>query len=572
MTKKRKLDEVPAVWGEGAIVALSGYQEETVWGRNLVGSTTKSLGVRFHLPFSFLVSFLENGKEVEPETCRFYLAGGDLIAGFRGDEQFVFSPLKCDSFIGQLPTSWEVSISARDKSWSARKQPTVAGAVGWQLAFALREDGRFALAIGQNEAEALAKLQAAWKEDWEGTWAKRRQFYEELPLPEGHEQVAKKAWSILKVNVESGGSWLPCRWTTPDRIPHKDMWLWDSAFHSLGWSELDGEMAQEALKAILLQADPKTGFIPHQARSNWRSEITQPPLLAWATWEVVRKHGDLEFASWALPILERYLLWDEANRDQNRNGLLEWFIAENPDCRSGESGMDNSPRFDAAQTLDAVDFSSFLAHEYFCLSKLAALLEDEERAEKYQNRGEGVAKAVNDYLYHSREGFYFDRDMNGKFSRVKACSGFAPLFAGICSPKQAEALVRHLEDPAQFATQVPVPSVAYSDPAYSTDMWRGPSWLNWTYLIVCGLERYGYHKLARRISLQVVAAVEKWYGKAGTIFEYYDSADQRSPAECHRKGPVAEDYYLQNKTSAIRDYNWSAACYLLFLEKLGQGN
>ena len=96
--------------------------------------------------------------------------------------------------------------------------------------------------------------------------------------------------------------------------------------------------------------------------------------------------------------------------------------------------------------------------------------------------------------------------------------------------------------------------------------------MNWTYLIVCGLERYGYHKLARRISLQVVAAVEKWYGKAGTIFEYYDSADQRSPAECHRKGPVAEDYYLQNKTSEIRDYNWSAACYLLFLEKLGQGN
>ena len=29
-------------------------------------------------------------QEVEPETCRFYLAGGNLIAGFRGDEQFVF--------------------------------------------------------------------------------------------------------------------------------------------------------------------------------------------------------------------------------------------------------------------------------------------------------------------------------------------------------------------------------------------------------------------------------------------------------------------------------------------------
>ena len=566
-TEKRTSSQV---WGEGALVALSGYREKTNWNETLVGHTTQMLGVRFLLPFPFEVSFINNGQRIAPSIGQVYYAGGDLISGSWEGHDFTFGPLQYDSFVGDIPEGWQVRIQTQENQWDAEIQTLFVKVDEWHLAFELKADGRLALAIGKEYDGVLSRLRTAWETDWSALWSQRKGFFEQLPLPLGHEQVAKKAWSILKVNVESGGEWLPCRWTTPDRIPHKDMWLWDSGFHSLAWNLLDGQMARETLEAILRQADPKTGFIPHQAHPGWRSQITQPPVLAWATWEVVHKHGDVDFARWALPILEGYLRWDEVNRDQNGNGLLEWFIEENLNCRSGESGMDNSPRFDSALNMDAVDFSSFLSHEYSCLSKLAAFLCQKERAESYQRRAELIARKVNDYLYDSEQGFYFDRCMDGEFSKVKACSGFAPLFAGICSSEQAAALVRHLEAPQEFATPVMVPSVACNEPTYSSDMWRGPSWLNWTYMIVCGLERYGYHQLANEICARMVGAVEKWYDQTGTIFEYYDSQNLRSPTTCDRKGPVPDKYDLQMKVPAIRDYNWSAVFYLLMVEKLSK--
>lgn len=39
------------------------------------------------------------------------------------------------------------------------------------------------------------------------------------------------------------------RWTTPDRWPHRQMWLWDSAFHAIDWWHIDLALAQEAILA-----------------------------------------------------------------------------------------------------------------------------------------------------------------------------------------------------------------------------------------------------------------------------------------------------------------------------------
>lgn len=100
---KHKSQAIPAVWGEGSIVSLSGYQEETKWDKTLVGNTMKLLGVRFRLPFIFQMILLENASQIDPRTCRFSLAGGDLISGFWGDQEFTLSPLECDSFVGQIP-------------------------------------------------------------------------------------------------------------------------------------------------------------------------------------------------------------------------------------------------------------------------------------------------------------------------------------------------------------------------------------------------------------------------------------------------------------------------------------
>ena len=74
---------------------------------------------------------------------------------------------------------------------------------------------------------------------------------------------------------------------------------------------------------------------------------------------------------WALPRLEAHLEWIMAHRDSDGAGLVEWAIEGDPQCRSGESGMDNSPRFDAATQLDATDFNAYLSLECEIVSRLS---------------------------------------------------------------------------------------------------------------------------------------------------------------------------------------------------------
>ena len=173
----------------------------------------------------------------------------------------------------------------------------------------------------------------------------------------------------------------------------------------------------------------------------------------------------MEWAAECLPYLHRYLEWMRLNRDKNGNGIPEWHIAGDPLCRSGESGLDNSPRFDRAVLLDAGDFASFLSHDLECLGEIARVGNQALQAE-CEAHARRIAEAVNALLWSDDEGFYLDRDFEGRQSEVKAVTGFLPLLAGIPNADQADALRRHLRNPRTFGAPCPVPSVSLDSGSY----------------------------------------------------------------------------------------------------------
>ncbi|MCK4982635.1 MAG: hypothetical protein KAS17_06905, partial [Victivallaceae bacterium] len=67
---------------------------------------------------------------------------------------------------------------------------------------------------------------------------RNKTFFNNLKIPEILDQSEKyiysKAASILKLNVESAQGKCKYRWTTPDKYPHRQMWIWDSVFHAIG--------------------------------------------------------------------------------------------------------------------------------------------------------------------------------------------------------------------------------------------------------------------------------------------------------------------------------------------------
>ncbi len=301
-----------------------------------------------------------------------------------------------------------------------------------------------------------------------------------------------KALSIMKTQVYSPEGCIRHRWTTPDRWPHRKMWLWDSVFHAIGWRHLDADLAREMISAVL-DSQRDDGFIAHMMTPAGVSGITQPPVLAFGVKLVNQTAPDTRWLAEVYPKLAAYVRWDIANRDTDGGGLVEWAIEGDPHCRGGESGMDNSPRFDSATQLDAVDFNSFLALECETLAAFAETLGMDNQVATWKAEHQRLCRLISSKLWSEEFEFFVDYDVDkGRQSPVLASSGFLPLICGAATREQAEHLAAHLDNPSTFGTPFPVPSIAVSSSeCYAKDMWRGPTWINLNWLIALGLERYG---------------------------------------------------------------------------------
>src|SRR3989337_450634 len=96
---------------------------------------------------------------------------------------------------------------------------------------------------------------------------------------------------------------------SPDSYPYQR--LWDSCFHAIILTHYNTEDAKKELLSLVAKQFTN-GMIPHMnywqepekttfPKIDWGKEdsssITQPPLLAYAAWQIYQKDQDLEFLS-----------------------------------------------------------------------------------------------------------------------------------------------------------------------------------------------------------------------------------------------------------------------------------
>ena len=435
-------------------------------------------------------------------------------------------------------------------------------------------NGKFSLSYGSARDEVMTRAHEGLTIDTEQTLASRLATYHCLPRldEDRHDQLLCKCFSVMRVNTCGPEGIFRQHWSTTSRLPHRWLWLWDSAFHAVGMCPFDAPLAWEFLESVF-DGQRDDGMVPHCVEpSGLTSHITQPPLLAWAAAEVARMDPNISRIEAIVPKLAAYLQWDLNHRDQNGNGLLEWHIEGNPQCRSGESGLDNSPRFDKAVLLDAVDFSSLLAHDMARLAGLYQIVGNKSQALAWLARSRSMQQRVHDGLWDERQGGYRDRRLDGMFGTVDAISNLFALLLDQVEPARVERLCHRIAEPGGYGSTMPLGSVAIDDPTWCHDMWRGPTWLNTAYLVILGLRRHGRLDLANELAGHLVDGVGRRYRQHGVLFEFYDAADQVDPASLDRKGSPPADYDLRGKMSCIRDYHWTAAVTArLLLDLHGEG-
>jgi neutral trehalase len=264
--------------------------------------------------------------------------------------------------------------------------------------------------------------------------------------------------------------------------------------------------------------------------------MSQIPMLASGCLMVYRQTGDRAFLEHALPYLTDFDHWYSTERDVDGDGLIE-YGAYRLDEMCAAAGVDivqnaRYETFDWHSTLDnmkltkhpkrpdsgewygnveGVEQTCFLLMSERAIAEAARELGKDDLSARYEKIADRRAKAVQTKMWNPQTTFFhsLDRDSDKQIPD-RTIQAFLTLAAGAATREQAAALVEHLRDPKQFWCAYPVPTQAMDDPKYSSaGVWRGDVWPATNYMVAYGLNRYGYHDLAREITNRTLQLITR---------------------------------------------------------------
>lgn len=547
---------LPKKWGQGQIFAFSALDGESLFSDDFTGTLAgDKIGVIFHTLCRRTIFFGEINTSAPEFKC---IASDMIMLGAHG-KTFSMIFAQRHLVVGETNGIGDVFVSFDGKCEIMQKGDTqIHDTCDGEYTALLKRNSRFAFAYGKSEAEAINLCEKGIALDLEELKLEKKKPYEStLNKDEQYASLFAKCISVMKSQLYSPEGKIRRIWSTPDRVPHRNMWLWDSVFHAIGHRHLDTSIAENLILA-LFDVQKNDGFIPHMAKPNEISDITQPPVIAWGAYLVYKKSGNKEFLKTVFEKNKAFLLYCRADRRKSEKELYSWHTNPELNNRCDESGMDNSPRFDTSSDLYAIDFSCYMANEARFMKNIADELGNKAAADFFDEWFRKIKADINGTLWCEDDGFYYDYDIqNNRFHKVQSVASFLPIFAGVCNEKQCCKLVEHLENPDEFGTEFPVPSISKKGKNFGSDMWRGPVWINYNYMISKGLAEYGYADSAAEIRNKTLSVINEWYNRTGTVYEFYDSENRTPPFCFNRKGEVVEPYDFRLKYQSIRDYGWS---------------
>lgn len=186
-----------------------------------------------------------------------------------------------------------------------------------------------------------------------------------------------------------------------------------------------------------------------------------------------------------------------------------------------ESGFDTTfrvgPFGGSTQQYATVDLNSLLYRYERDLHDFAVQLGNNADARHWTAASVARKTAIDKYLWRADKGMYMDYDfVTGKSSDYNFVSAYYPLWAGMASRQQAEALRNNLgiferKGGLQMSDHV------------SGAQWDAPfGWAPTNWLAVSGLDAYGFHDDARRIARKFTATIDRGLADDGSIREKYN--------------------------------------------------
>ncbi len=249
---------------------------------------------------------------------------------------------------------------------------------------------------------------------------------------------------------------------------------------------------------------------------------TGPNILAWTEWEYYLNFDDRDRLSRVFPALVAYHQWLRTYRTW-KDGT---YWSSGWGC-----GMDNQPRSDAP------DFNECFSHGHLTwadttlqqllsarrIVAIAKALGRDAEIPDFATEIDRLAKSIKALLWDSKTAFYYDTDRDGVHPSVKSIGAYWALLAECVDPGDLPAFVAHLENPGEFFTQHPVPTLSKDNPLYDRTggYWLGSVWAPTNYMVMTGLALHGCIDLAQKIATRHLDAVVAVCEDTGTLWENY---------------------------------------------------
>lgn len=350
--------------------------------------------------------------------------------------------------------------------------------------------------------------------------------------------VARERWMM-----ESGN------WKGDHSVPstgdhYRYMWRWDSTKAMvINARRDDPRRAMTELNTLLQFVDEDTGFIPNKIFATaegktWRdypeawnfnrrdigTSYAQPPLEAWAAWEIyesfnrlgLSSEGQLNLAGTYDSLKRSYEYFatyrqnspedplvgivhpNETGRDSDEackpwlafsskiiSPQREWLEMQKFGYEIGKLGHSDRTDWDPTVVrqkywVNDVMFNVLYAQNLRYMSDIAMeldrLSDDDDISEKYHDDAISFAKlaaqvdaAIREKMWDSDEQFFFNLDKDGRKIPVESVSGLFPLLLDDIDSEQMLSLVEALEDDSRFNTNFPIPSQSQRSRFYTPD-------------------------------------------------------------------------------------------------------
>jgi len=319
-----------------------------------------------------------------------------------------------------------------------------------------------------------------------------------------------------------------------------EMYYWDSYFMVQGLLDEKHKDLVVGILENLLYLQKRFGIIPNASRMYLMGR-SQPPFLTSFIFDVYDAFAMSD--KWLKEAIEvakdeYHTVWMGTVKPNARlvyQGLSRYYdINYLHDLAEAESGWDMTPRFGRkALNYLPVDLNALIYKYEMDFARAEKIFGDKREAARWENTARHRKRVMDSLMWSNIRGLYFDYNYaKERRGNVASLAGFYPLWAGMVDDKQAKQMVKALKkfENRGGLTATDVQQLNQLVPGKLPTQWAHPNgWAPLHFIVIKGLQRYGYREDAERIARKWIKTNLDWFNHHGVFLEKYNAVQPDKP-------------------------------------------